>query len=280
MGWVPLFDGILDSTVWELPPAYVKVWVTLLALKDVETGDVWCTEAALARRAKLKPSIVRKALEIFMAPDPQSRSQAEEGRRLLPLSRGWKIVNHDLYQDRMMGKKEGKKSPSSTRVRPEFDPSSTQKRNQLGINSESSGGPTIENPSVHDTRVEKKEESKTDGEKSEAEKVEVGGTPSWDLNECWQATASIWKEAPQWKDKSGRVDSVDSGYKPFVKKINEKNWPSFWKHLNWEVTKRFDENKAGCPLFTFINGDWQAVTPPVKVLTVGKFAKPLLHPDA
>lgn len=115
------------------------------------------------------------------------------------------------------------------------------------------------------------------------EKVEVdlGDTPSWDQQKCWQATASRWKDAPLWKDKAGKADSVDSGFKPFSKKINATNWPSFWQHLGWEVEKRFSDNKAGCPLYSFINnGDWEAVTPPTKVRTVGKYEKPLLHPDA
>src|SRR5262245_12091909 len=88
-----MWDDLLDSTIWEMSDSAVRVWATLMLLAD-ENGDVWCTEEALARRARVRGDRVRKALDAFLAPDPKSKNQDHEGRRLIPLSRGWHLVSY------------------------------------------------------------------------------------------------------------------------------------------------------------------------------------------
>jgi hypothetical protein len=42
---------------------------------------------------------VEQALAKFQSPDPYSRSQAHEGRRIVPIERGWKLLNHGVFRD-------------------------------------------------------------------------------------------------------------------------------------------------------------------------------------
>ena len=98
--YVKLWNDILDSSIWEdSNDSTLRVWMTLMLLAD-ENGDVWCTEQALARRAKVRPSRVKSAIQVFQLPDPKSKNQLHEGRRLLPLSRGWHLVSYVERRER------------------------------------------------------------------------------------------------------------------------------------------------------------------------------------
>src|SRR5262249_27166894 len=60
------------------------------------------THDAIARRSCIPPDKVREAIERLEAPDPQSRSQEFEGRRLERIDAhrdwGWRIVNYLHYR--------------------------------------------------------------------------------------------------------------------------------------------------------------------------------------
>ena len=98
-----LFEKILDSTVWGEDSDTRIVWITLLALANKD-GHVLNTIPGLARRAlPQEPDDVRipkieKALEIFKAPDPYSRTPDHEGRRIVDIQGGWFVLNHPLYR--------------------------------------------------------------------------------------------------------------------------------------------------------------------------------------
>lgn len=104
-GWFPLRRQILDSSVWEEPLAVRVLWVTILlvASEPGRRGTVDMTLRLLAARAAMSPEEAKSALEILMAPDPQSRTHEHEGRRLLPLdpdrSWGWRVANWDAYEE-------------------------------------------------------------------------------------------------------------------------------------------------------------------------------------
>src|SRR5581483_11793784 len=57
----------------------------------------------------------------FCAPDPRSRSQAEEGRKLVPIDPardwGWRVVNIQLYRDRASGRDQIKDGRNAEKVR-------------------------------------------------------------------------------------------------------------------------------------------------------------------
>lgn len=100
MSYVKLFGSILDSTVW-LEELHVKVvWITILAMKDVD-GHVEASVPGLARRAGVTIAQCEDALAKFLAPDPYSRTKDYEGRRIEVIEGGWRVLNHDRYRDQM-----------------------------------------------------------------------------------------------------------------------------------------------------------------------------------
>ena len=60
----------------------------------------------LADRAKVGDDECRKALQIFLSPDPNDTSKVDEGRRIREIPGGWQIVNHDLYRFSTEAKRE------------------------------------------------------------------------------------------------------------------------------------------------------------------------------
>tara|TARA_R110000868_G_scaffold282494_1_gene542789 strand:+ start:45 stop:1064 length:1020 start_codon:yes stop_codon:yes gene_type:complete len=98
-GYTKLFGSILESTVWlESPPVKV-VWITMLAMADRD-GIVEASVPGLAKRAGVERAYCEQALNIFLAPDPDSRTPAFEGRRIEVVAGGWQLLNYDLYRHR------------------------------------------------------------------------------------------------------------------------------------------------------------------------------------
>lgn len=94
--FVKLWASILDSSVWREPPAHRLVWITMLAMKD-KHGFVGASIDGLARRANVSEEDAASAVASFLAPDPRSRNQENEGRRIKAVPRGWHILNHEYF---------------------------------------------------------------------------------------------------------------------------------------------------------------------------------------
>lgn len=75
----------------------------LLIADSNRTGVVDMPVERLAARAGLTVDETVKGLAILSAPDKESRSDEEGGRRLVPIredsARGWKLVNYDKYKE-------------------------------------------------------------------------------------------------------------------------------------------------------------------------------------
>jgi diadenosine tetraphosphate (Ap4A) HIT family hydrolase len=91
-----LWASILDSSVWREPPGHRLVWIAMLLMKD-RNGFVGASIDGLARRANVSEEETRAAIESFLAPDPRSRNQDHEGRRIVVVPRGWHILNHEYF---------------------------------------------------------------------------------------------------------------------------------------------------------------------------------------
>lgn len=96
-GFALLWSRILDSSIWDQSAATRVVWITLLAMKNRE-GFVRSTFNGLVRNANVTKEECRKALDIFLAPDPDSSTKSDEGRRIREVDGGWFIINHEKYQ--------------------------------------------------------------------------------------------------------------------------------------------------------------------------------------
>jgi hypothetical protein len=99
-GYTKLFSSILASTVWREDADTRLVWITLLAMADkhgVAEGSV----PGLADFARVPVENTRRALAKLAAPDPDSRSQEHEGRRIQSVDGGWLLLNHAKYRERL-----------------------------------------------------------------------------------------------------------------------------------------------------------------------------------
>ena len=93
-----VWGSILDSSVWG-EPHYVRiVWITMLAMAD-QHGYVGASVGGIARRANVAPCEAEEALEVFQRPDPDSRNEAHEGRRIEKVERGWHLLNYAYFRD-------------------------------------------------------------------------------------------------------------------------------------------------------------------------------------
>lgn len=98
MGWSPLWDKLVMSSVWSESKEVKILWITLLALKD-RYGEVKGSVIGLANSARLTPEETMQALDVLRNPDPFSSSIEHEGRRIENIKGGWRILNHEKYRE-------------------------------------------------------------------------------------------------------------------------------------------------------------------------------------
>ena len=91
--YVPLFQDLLDSSLWaKQSPATRCVWIALLLMADAD-GYVGAALPGIAHRARVSEDEARQAIAILEAPDPDSRTKDHEGRRIVEVERGWHVFN-------------------------------------------------------------------------------------------------------------------------------------------------------------------------------------------
>lgn len=107
-GYTPVFKSVFDGTLHGKWPQ-TGVWLALLAMAD-RHGCIDRTPQAIASDIGISVGELLVCIEEFCQPDPMSRTQEQEGRRLVLIepSRawGWRIVNHAIYREkaRLQGK--------------------------------------------------------------------------------------------------------------------------------------------------------------------------------
>jgi len=96
--YTKLFESITRSSIWLEDDQTLRVWVTMLALAD-RHGYVGASIGGLAATAHVSAEKTKEALEKFLAPDPDSRSQEHDGRRIEVADRGWVLLNYERFRD-------------------------------------------------------------------------------------------------------------------------------------------------------------------------------------
>lgn len=120
-GYTPAFASIYDGTLCGKWPTAV-VWASLLPLID-SRGEIRMSYEAIAARTGWPMDLLRQGITDLMLPDPDSQSQAEDGRRLVLIdagkSWGWRAVNHALYREkaRLMSKAQREVESGTNRSR-------------------------------------------------------------------------------------------------------------------------------------------------------------------
>jgi len=96
-----IFHSIYDGTLAENWKALIT-FQQLIVLCDAD-GVVDMTPASISRRTGIPLNHIEEGISILTAPDPSSRSDEKQGKRLIPLNPdrdwGWEIVNHKHYRD-------------------------------------------------------------------------------------------------------------------------------------------------------------------------------------
>jgi hypothetical protein len=97
--WVPFFQDIRQSSMWAYDAETFKIWMTLLTMVDPE-GYVCAAIPGIAIAAGIPVEKTREAMALFEAPDPDSRSQEHEGRRIQRVPRGWLMLGFEEHKRR------------------------------------------------------------------------------------------------------------------------------------------------------------------------------------
>ncbi len=96
--YTPIFREFTTSSMWAETPAVRCVWLWLMLHADPE-GFVPGTIPGLAVAANVSLDETRGAVDKFMAPDPDSNTQENEGRRLEKVPHGWRILNFEYWRE-------------------------------------------------------------------------------------------------------------------------------------------------------------------------------------
>lgn len=102
MGYTPAFDDIYDGTLYGKWPT-AAVWASLIPLID-RRGEINKSFEAISGMTGWPMDLLRRGIEDLCAPDPASRTPAEDGRRLVLIDPGrpwgWRVVNHGKYREK------------------------------------------------------------------------------------------------------------------------------------------------------------------------------------
>lgn len=98
-GFVKLYQSVLSSSLWDLDVETRLVFFTMLVSASPIGFVRAATPTAIQRLANIPLESVERALAILEAPDPASRSEEEDGKRVVRVRGGWMVVNLRRYRD-------------------------------------------------------------------------------------------------------------------------------------------------------------------------------------
>lgn len=97
--WAPLWNGIVDSSIWDEPDYVVKIFLTMLAVKDSD-HIVRLNAYQIGKKARKDEREVLDALKVLSSPDTKRIEKQEfDGRRIMAVEEGWLILNGQKYRD-------------------------------------------------------------------------------------------------------------------------------------------------------------------------------------
>lgn len=98
MSFAKLDSGIVNSTLWVQPDDVLRVWIWMLSQANAQ-GVVRTAAPALALICMKSVDRIREIVALLEAPDPDSRSENDDGRRIRKIEGGWQIINYGRYRD-------------------------------------------------------------------------------------------------------------------------------------------------------------------------------------
>lgn len=96
--WAPLWNGIVDSSIWDEEDHVFRVFIGLMAMKDAD-HIVRLSAYQIAKRTRRTEVEVLDALKVLSSPDTKRlEPQPHEGRRIKAVEEGWLVLNGDKYR--------------------------------------------------------------------------------------------------------------------------------------------------------------------------------------
>jgi hypothetical protein len=115
-GFSKLHSSIATSSIMALPVASRWVWTFLLSQADAH-GVVEGSVSGLAIAAHVSLDECEAALAAFLAPDKYSRTKELEGRRLIEVDGGWRIVSYGKWRYKLSAEERREYKRQHERVR-------------------------------------------------------------------------------------------------------------------------------------------------------------------
>lgn len=141
--YVPLFEQIVDSSIWCESDLVVKVFMTLLA-KRRKNGIVYGNAFNIAQWAKKSEAEVLEALAVLAAPDTRRlEPQPFEGRRIEKVEGGWLLLNAERYQQLMVAENR-RHANAAAQARYQAGLKRSESENSTGNSAVSRGKPTLD----------------------------------------------------------------------------------------------------------------------------------------
>jgi hypothetical protein len=94
INYTVLKSSVIYSTIWAEDAETCKVWITLLVMRN-KNGEIFSSLPGLAHIARINPEKTALSVQKFLAPDPASTTKDFEGRRIVEIPGGWRLLNHD-----------------------------------------------------------------------------------------------------------------------------------------------------------------------------------------
>lgn len=117
-GYTPVFDSVFTGSLCGQYPD-TAAWLFMLAMADHQ-GHIDRTPEYISSVTGMPLADLRACIDRFMQPDPNSRSLAEEGRRLVPIDParpwGWKVVNIGIYRKKAANRRAIESGENATRM--------------------------------------------------------------------------------------------------------------------------------------------------------------------
>lgn len=180
--YAKIFGQIFDSSI-AADHVVRHTFMDLLVLADMD-GVVDMTLDAIARRTNVPIEIVSHAIAVLMEPDVRSRSDLQEGRRLILLDShrdwGWQIVNYDHY--RKIRDEEARKSYFR-----DYKRDYRNKQKQVGPTQStpvhSMSTPVLDSPTMS---TKEEAEANTNTEKPKNKAASAFELPDWINRQTWE----------------------------------------------------------------------------------------------
>jgi hypothetical protein len=175
-----VFEDIFMSSLMSEQLHVRWAWVSFIVSRD-KHGEVYGTTSRLAQKFGLTIEQMEDALQVLSSPDPDSTSEAEEGRRIISYgSNRWGVVNHEYYQSlEQLEKKRAQSRATSEKYR----------KTKGGDSARVTGDIPSVSVSTSVASVSKEEEWECEGEKKPATTPAMARFDTW-----WNSYPHAWEE--------------------------------------------------------------------------------------